>query len=213
MVANLNQAISYLHDFLARHFGEHFNKLLWHADKVKEHESKNESAKYRYQLDRLCKSLARNFNFSEQDINAVTDALAQGIDQFNNQLLKVLVAYHENSELFPKIEDEFAKLSKEFQKEPFNYPPVNLPNILKAQFMATLHWEYDESRWSDEWAKLASSFIPPEFDAIPDEIFDPNTYKLINALKSLYVKYEVEPEFPIYVLKLILTFPYQLIEE
>ena len=213
MVANLNQAISYLHYFLAIHFGDHFNKLLWYADKVKEHESKNESAKRRYQLDRLCKSLARNFNFSQQEINAMTDALAQGKDQFDNQLLKVLFARYENSELFTKIDDEFAKLSKEYQKEPFNYPPGNLTNFLKAEFMATLHWEYEESDWSNEWAELGSRFEPPEFEAIPDEFFDPYFNELLDKIKSLYDKYEVEPEFPIYVLKLILTFPYQLIEE
>ena len=35
---------------------------------------------------------------------------------------------------------------RNFREEPFNYPPGNLINVLKAQFMATLHWEYDESR-------------------------------------------------------------------
>ena len=209
MITNISQAISLLQNYLDLHFGNHFNTLLLYADKFKKHESRNETGKRNYQLGQFRNLLASDFHVTQNEIDELTVALKIGIEDFHNNLIKVLLENYENPSLFKKIEEEISEISKDLQKAPYNYHSADLVNVLRAGIMFLLHKELDEKSVSNDWAGLSNQFDPIYIKDAPSSIHDQYLEDILVMREYLYEKYKDEPGFPIFVLNLIYTFPFK----
>ena len=209
MVANISQAISLLHVYLDQHFQNDFNILIFHADKIKYHESKKETGKQEYQLYMLRNLLAGNRHITQKGINKLFGALAKGTEHFQYQLVKAYLDYYKKPDQFKKIEDDIAKIAKELQEAPYNYHSADLINCLRVGILAQLHFELDQLYFSDQWVGLTSKFEPKFIIDAPECICEKYVLDLWEKWEFLYYKYCDEPNFSIYVLNLIHTLPYQ----
>ena len=115
MLTNLSQAVRYLKTYMDLHDGFHFNSLLQYAENVKQHETNDEIGKRKYQLGQLRNLLASDFQVTQNEIDELTLALKNGVDQFYSQLIKVLLEHYQNPTLFTAIEEEIVEISNDLQ--------------------------------------------------------------------------------------------------
>ena len=209
MVSNISQAINLLHVYLETHFGHHFSALLLLADSLKYHQSKNETYVWTHQLDQMHKRLVRDFHVSQQEVYTITAALIIGIDQFHEQLVKVMLKQYKKPNLFKQVEDDIAKISKELQGAPYHHHLADFENCLRIGILFQLHFDLDQREFADQWAELANTFDPQYLNGEYDSIYDEYIKVILNKWKYLYFKYCDDPDFSIYVLNLIHTLPYQ----
>ena len=208
MVENFHEAFDLLEDYLDLYFDNQLSKLLWFAERVKDHETKNESSKRRYQLDRLGKLLEKKFYFSQSEVDELYTALGEGINQFQDQFVKVLVKKYDDSYFFREIEDDFAKFAKELANDYNIFEFSDVETILRAEFMAELHWDCGEDGFGDAWSQLSNKLESPHLNDAQDDVRDNWTSDSIDKARYMYEKYQDEPLIHIYVLHLINTFPY-----
>ena len=213
MIENFHEAFELLEDYLDLYFDNQLSKLLWFAERVKDHETKNESSKRRYQLDRLGKLLEKKFYFSQSEVDELNTALGEGTDQFQDQFVKVLVEKYDDSYFFQEIEDDFAKFAKELTREYTNFEFSDVETILRAEFMAELYWAREESGFADAWSQVSYALESPHLYDVQDDVHNNWTSDSIDKARYMYEKYQDEPLIHIYVLHLIYTFPYISPEE
>ena len=213
MIENFHEAFELLEDYLDLYFGNQLSKLLWFAERVKDHETKNESSKRRYQLDRLNKLLEKKFYFSQSEVDDLNTALGEGTDQFQDQFVKVLVRKYGDPDFIQAVEDDFTKIAKELTREYNNFEFSDVETILRAEFMAELYWAREESGFGDAWSQLSNKLESPQLKDVQDDVHENWTSDSIDKARFIYEKYQDEPLIYIYVLHLIYTFPYISPEE
>ena len=99
MVANKKQAIAHLFDYIDIHIGSHFNQLLWHTEKIKYYESKNNAEKRMDHLNQFCNLLENDFQMTQAEVDELKVALEGKLDHFQDHFINTLLKHHENSEL------------------------------------------------------------------------------------------------------------------
>ena len=209
MITNFNQAMSYLKTYMDLHYGIHFNSLLQYAENVIQHETNDEIGKSKYQLGQLRNLLASDFQVTQNEIDELTIALKNGIDQFHSQLVKVLLDHYQYPTSFKTVEEEIVEISNDLQYSPLNYHSADFVNVLKAGIMFLLHKELNEKRYSDDWITLAAQFDPSYIKDSTGSIHNQYLEDITVMWDYLYEKNKDEPNFPIFILKLIHTFPYE----
>ena len=213
MIENFHEAFELLEEYLDLYFDNQLSKLLWFAERVKDHETKNESSKRRYQLDRLGKLLEKKFYFSQSEVDELYTALGEGTDQFQDQFVKVLVRKYGDPDFFQAVEDDFTKIAKELTNDYNIFEISDVETILRAEFMAELHWAREESGFGDAWSQLSYTLESPQLKDAQDDVNDNWTTDSIAKARFIYEKYQDEPLIYIYVLHLINSFPYISPEE
>ena len=209
MLTNFNQAMRNLKIYVDLHLGNHFNSLLQYVENIKQHETNDEISNMKDKLGKLPSFLASDFHVTKIEIDQLIVALKNGVDQFHNQLIKVLLENYQSSNFFKIIEEEISEISNDLQHSPYNYHSANFENVLKAGIMILLHKELNEERYSDDWAKLAAQFDPSYIKDSTGSIHDQYLEDIIVMRDYLFEKYKDEPNFPIFILNLVHTFPYE----
>ena len=208
MVSNFCQAIDYLSDYLGLHIGNHFNKVLWLAERVRHHNTENEVQKHRYQLDRLVSLLEKKFFATESEYNEVISALEGNIDHFHDQFVKLILKKFEDPELHRDIENEVIKVANKLELPPYNFPSNGLDHYLKAEFMAEVHWARGEDGFADQWSKLSSELYYSHLKHATEEVYEDWSNEITQMSLNMYEKFQYELGLPFYVLRLVHAFPY-----
>ena len=109
--------------------------ILEQANQIKTLESNNKTSKLNYHIKKLKKTLKRDFDLKENQIQELLQMLEESSEQFERHLSALLKEVRENSEFHKKLDRELSMIHQKLLADPYNFKPNGLDGAVKIAFL------------------------------------------------------------------------------
>ena len=120
---------------LEKYLDPDHQKLLDHAQHIKNRGEEQGSAKIKYHWSRLEKGLKREFSINDEQVEQLLSELRDNYESFTDQYISIIVNLYQDPELIQQVEAQFDKIVQELQQEPYSYNDHGLNRTIKAGFL------------------------------------------------------------------------------